>query len=218
MWGSNFTFLCDVNLGEQTIKAVYKPTQGERPLWDFPSETLAGREVSAYLVSEAGGWHMVPPTVFRADSQAGGGSLQFFVEHDPEYHYFNFTPEEKERLKPVVLFDEIINNTDRKGGHIIMDDNDHIWLIDHGVCFHAESKLRTVVWDFADQLIPEECLEQVSVFKDKLTPEQEVYQELAKHLSEIEIQAMIVRTDGLLKTKTFPSPSEGRRYYPWPPV
>ena len=218
MWGSNFTFLCDVILGEEAIKAVYKPTQGERPLWDFPSETLAGREVAAYLVSEAGGWHMVPLTVFRSDGQAGGGSLQFFVEHDPEYHYFNFTTEEKERLKPVVLFDEIINNADRKGGHIIMDDKDHIWLIDHGVCFHAEPKLRTVVWDFADQPIPDDCFEQIRVFRDKLTPEQEAYQELAEHLSEIEIQAMIVRTDGLLKTKTFPHQSEGRYSYPWPQV
>ncbi len=217
-WGSNFTFLCDVKRGEETIKAVYKPTQGERPLWDFPSETLAGREVAAYLVSEAGGWHMVPPTVYRADGQAGGGSLQFYVDHDPEYHYFNFTSEEKERLRPVVIFDEVINNTDRKGGHVVMDDEKHIWLIDHGVCFHEKSKLRTVVWDFANQQIPEDCLQQIRSFKEKLTPEQEVYQELVKHLSEIEIRAMIARIDKLVKTGIFPRPSGNRYSYPWPPV
>ncbi len=218
MWGSNYTFLCQVECGEPLLRAVYKPTRGERPLWDFPGETLAGREVAAYLVSEAGGWHMVPPTVFRQDGPEGSGSLQLFVDHDPDFHYFNFSQEERERLRPVDLFDIVINNTDRKGGHIFFDDDDHIWLIDHGVCFHVQPKLRTVVWDFANQPIPEDCQQQIRTLKDKLDPGQETHQELSEYLSPKEIQAMISRIDGLLQAGVFPGPSDRRYSYPWPPV
>jgi hypothetical protein len=218
MWGSNYTFLCQVECGEQLLRAVYKPTRGERPLWDFPGETLAGREVAAYLVSEAGGWHMVPPTVFRQDGPAGPGSLQLFVDHNPDFHYFNFTQEERERLRPVALFDIVINNTDRKGGHIFFDDDDHIWLIDHGVCFHVQPKVRTVVWDFANQPIPEGCQQQIRTLKDKLEPGQETRQELSEYLSQKEIQAMIARIDGLVQAGVFPGPSDRRYSYPWPPV
>jgi uncharacterized repeat protein (TIGR03843 family) len=218
MWGSNYTFLCQIRDGVCDLKAVYKPTRGERPLWDFPSESLAGREVAAYLISEAGGWQMVPPTVLREDGPAGTGSLQLFIDHDPEHHYFNFSAEEKERLEPVVLFDVIINNTDRKGGHIIFDEDDHIWLIDHGVCFHVHPKLRTVVWDFAGQPIAEKHLQQINSLKEKLAPGQETHEQLSCCLASEEIRAMISRIDGLLKTGVFPRPSEKRYSYPWPPV
>ena len=218
MWGSNYTFLCQIRDGVCDLKAVYKPTRGERPLWDFPSESLAGREVAAYLISEAGGWQMVPPTVLREDGPAGTGSLQLFIDHDPEHHYFNFSAEEKERLEPVVLFDVIINNTDRKGGHIIFGEDDHIWLIDHGVCFHAHPKLRTVVWDFAGQPIAEKHLQQIISLKEKLAPGQEPHEQLSHYLASEEIGTMISRINGLLKTGVFPRPSDNRYSYPWPPV
>jgi uncharacterized repeat protein (TIGR03843 family) len=218
MWGSNYTFLCQVKEGDHTIQAVYKPTQGERPLWDFPSESLAGREVAAYIISEAGGWGMVPPTVLRDDGPAGSGSFQFFVDHDPERHYFNFTDEEKERLRPVALFDVIINNTDRKGGHIIFDEDDHIWLIDHGVCFHIEPKLRTVIWDFAGQHVSQESIQQMQALKEKLVPNQKTHEHLCRYLAPQEIQAVVDRIDALLRTGIFPQPSHDRYSYPYPPV
>lgn len=218
MWGSNYTFLCQIQDGVCDLRAVYKPTRGERPLWDFPSESLAGREVAAYLISEAGGWHMVPPTVLREDGPAGTGSIQLFVDHDPEHHYFNFSAEERERLAPVALFDVVINNTDRKGGHIIFDEDDHIWLIDHGVCFHIHPKLRTVVWDFAGQPIAEEYLQHISVLREKLALGQVTREELYRHLSFEEVDAIITRIDRLQRAGVFPRPSERRYSYPWPPV
>jgi uncharacterized repeat protein (TIGR03843 family) len=218
MWGSNYTFLCQIQDEACDLRAIYKPTRGERPLWDFPSESLAGREVAAYLISEAGGWHMVPPTVLREDGPAGTGSLQLFIDHDHEHHYFNFSAEEKERLVPVVLFDVVINNTDRKGGHIIFDKDNHIWLIDHGVCFHIHPKLRTVIWDFAGQLIAETYLQQIESLKGKLASGQETHEQLSHHLTSGEIRAIVSRIDRLLRVGVFPHPSDNRYSYPWPPV
>jgi hypothetical protein len=218
MWGSNYTFLCQVQDGDCTVQAVYKPTQGERPLWDFPRESLAKREVAAYIISEAGGWGMVPPTIMREDGPAGPGSFQFFIDHDPERHYFNFTVEEKERLRPVALFDVIINNTDRKGGHVIFDDNDNMWLIDHGVCFHIEPKLRTVIWDFAGQKISSESMQQVLTLKEQLLPGQGAYEQLCRYLAPQEIQVVVDRIDALPRTGVFPRPSRDRYSYPYPPV
>jgi uncharacterized repeat protein (TIGR03843 family) len=174
--------------------------------------------VAAYLISEVGGWKMVPPTVLRNDGPAGTGSLQFFVDHDPEHHYFNFTAEEKERLRSVALYDVVINNTDRKGGHIIFDKDDHIWLIDHGICFHIQPKLRTVIWDFAGQPISEESIQQIVSLKEKLAPKHDFHNQLSQYLSTAEIKAMITRIDGLCKTGVFPRPSDRRYSYPWPPV
>jgi uncharacterized repeat protein (TIGR03843 family) len=108
MWGSNYTFAVEISHDGQILQGVYKPTQGERPLWDFPRESLARREVAAYLVSEALGWGFVPPTVYRDDGPMGSGSLQLYVEHDPEYNYFSFSKEDLQRLRPVALFDDRI--------------------------------------------------------------------------------------------------------------
>lgn len=218
MWGSNYTFLCDVTLEGETVKGVYKPVQGERPLWDFPSETLAGREVAAYLISKHGDWNLVPPTIYRKDGPSGAGSLQLFVDHDPEYHYFRFSKQDRDMLKPVALFDAVVNNTDRKGGHILVDPDNKFWLIDHGICFHAHPKLRTVVWDFADQPIPEESCGQIKSLREKLLPDQPLHTELTTYLSPVEIIAMIGRIDKLLKDGVFPRPIDKRYSYPWPPV
>jgi hypothetical protein len=122
LWGSNSTLLVHVAQDEQVISAVYKPTEGVRQLWDFDAHTLALREVAAFIVSEALGWDLVPPTVLRSDGPFGMGSLQVFVEHNPDYHYFNFSPEDRQRMRPVAAFDIVINNADRKGGEPIPED------------------------------------------------------------------------------------------------
>jgi hypothetical protein len=218
MWGSNYTFFCDVSYQGETIPAVYKPVRGERPLWDFPSESLGGREVAAYLVSEGGGWGMVPPTILREDGPAGPGSLQMYVEHDPEYHYFKFSEEDKARTRPVALFDAVANNTDRKAGHVLVGEDGHLWLIDHGVCFHAQPKLRTVIWDFAGLPLTEDERTQLAGLRDKLALDSDLYSSLTPYLSRREIVAISGRIDTLLAEGEFPYPSEEWPSMPWPPV
>lgn len=212
MLGSNYTFLVDVHHEGETIKAVYKPSKGEQPLWDFPDNTLALREAAAYHLSEALGFHIVPVTIYRDDGPHGPGSLQEYIEYDIEHHYFNFTAEDKQKLRPVVLFDFLANNADRKGSHVFFEDGtNHLYAIDHGICFHEEQKLRTVLWDFAGETIPDELLAPLSstvnwsaLFEPYLSPN--------------EIAALILRAEELLETKTFPRPLQGRRAYPYPPI
>jgi uncharacterized repeat protein (TIGR03843 family) len=217
LWGSNFTFLVQVSCGELQLAAVYKPVRGETPLWDFPPGTLASREVAAYWVSEALGLGMVPPTVLREEGPAGPGSLQLFVDADPERHYFTFSDQQKERLRPVALFDLVVNNADRKGGHILLGPGEHLWLIDHGLCFHQDYKLRTVVWDFVGQPIPQELLEDLRRALDDLQKGGQLRQHLEALLSPVEIQATIRRARALLEKAVFPEPGPGRPY-PWPLV
>ncbi len=218
MWGSNYTFLCTVAYQGESLQAVYKPVRGERPLWDFPSDTLSGREVAAYLLSEAGGWQMVPPTVYRQEAPAGPGSLQLFIEHDPEYHYFNFIPADKARLRPVALFDIVANNTDRKGGHILIDPQGKVWLIDHGICFHSEPKLRTVVWDFAGQPLTAEEDAQLAGLSAALGEAGVLRAKLGDYLTRREIHAMLRRIQALRQAGIFPVPEPGHYVIPWPPV
>jgi uncharacterized repeat protein (TIGR03843 family) len=216
VYGSNYTFLVELELEDAVIEAVYKPIEGERPLWDFPRGSLAQRETAAYHVCRALGWPFVPATVFRQDGPAGPGSLQQYVELDPERHYFNMSAEEKQQLKPVAVFDALINNADRKGGHVLLGDNDQIWLIDHGLCFHQEHKLRTVIWDFAGQPIPPELLERLASLLPQLA-EGELAQRLSTLISPAESGALSERCQRLLRQATFPSPGE-ERHYPWPLV
>lgn len=222
MWGSNYTFLLNAEHALGDLRAVYKPTQGVRPLWDFPSATLAKREVAAYIVSEALGWDLIPPTIYRDDGPFGAGSLQLFVEHDPEYHYFNFNEEEKQRLRPVVLFDYLVNNADRKGSHVLVDADNHIWLIDHGICFHVEDKLRTVIWDFEGTRIPKELLKDISNFAEKLHPTKgppsSLADQLSPYLNVQEINALAERAKSVIKMGIFIDAETNRRPYPWPPV
>lgn len=218
VWGSNYTFLVEVNGDGGPLAAVYKPARGERPLWDFPSGTLASREVAAYLVSLALGWDLVPLTVLRPDGPAGPGSLQVFVDADPEHHYFTFSDEEKQRLRPVAAFDLLINNADRKGGHVLLSPGGHLWLIDHGVCFHEEEKLRTVIWDFAGEPIPREILKDVERLQTGLAPGGELEGKLQSLLAPGEIRALERRAAALLASRQFPAPSDDRRPYPWPLV
>ena len=218
VWGSNYTFLAEVDKNGDSIQSVYKPSRGERPLWDFPPSSLARREAAAFLVSEALGWELVPPTVYRKQAPIGPGSLQLFIEHDPEQHYFNFNKIDRQRLRPVVLFDLLINNADRKGSHLLFDNHHHLWLIDHGVCFHAEDKLRTVIWDFAGEPIPEKLSEDIRKFYQSLAPDTNLYKELKELLSQKEIKALVKRTEHLTSLRQFPLPNPDERSFPWPPL
>ncbi|GAB4398005.1 MAG: SCO1664 family protein [Anaerolineales bacterium] len=219
LWGSNYTFLTQIQWEGVTLKGVYKPTKGERPLWDFPPATLAHREVAAYLVSKALGWNFVPPTVYRTQAPAGRGSLQLFVDHNPELHYFQFTAQQRAQLGQVALFDLLINNADRKGGHILLGNDGKFWLIDHGVCFHEEDKLRTVVWDFAGQPIAAQDTATLQIFAKKLTaPNSKLVAMLGKHLNPAEIAALQTRAEWLGTLTHYPNPPSNRRAIPFPPV
>ncbi len=220
MLGSNYTFLVNVRYQGRVLRAVYKPLRGEQPLWDFPDNTLACREVAAYLVSEALGFHFVPYTTLRDDGPFyGPGSLQQFIEYDADYHYFNFTEADKERLRPVVLFDLLANNADRKGSHVLVEKGTgKLWAIDHGLCFHHEEKLRTVLWDFAGEPIPVDLLNCLSEFPRLLAPDSGLRTALRPYLSVREVAALSARAKSLLNLKKFPAPPRDRRAYPYPPI
>jgi hypothetical protein len=212
---SNHTFLVELQ-SQPPILAVYKPTRGERPLWDFPERTLTRREVAAYIVSQQLGWQLVPETVYRRRKLPyGPGALQRFIVHNPQQHYFTFTQAQRQRLQPVAVFDLLLNNADRKGGHLLLDENDHLWAIDHGICFHTEPKLRTVIWDFAGQPIPAELLNDI---QSLLNQESALRAALNTLLRPGEIRALIRRAYTLLETQIFPLPTPHQRSYPWPPI
>ena len=218
--GSNYTFLVTVNHEGKYYPAVYKPLRGEQPLWDFPENTLAGREVAAYLVSESLGFHFVPFTTLRDDGPYGAGSLQQFIEYDPEYHYFNFTEEDRQLLKPVVLFDLLCNNADRKGGHVFFENDTHkLYAIDHGICFHEDDKLRTVLWDFSGKKIPEELLSRLSpILRRAQDDGRSLLTNLEPYLNPREISALCARAESIIKRGLFPRQPRDRRAMPWPPL
>ena len=216
--GFNYTFLASVEYQGAVIQAVYKPQEGEQPLWDFPDDTLAHREVAAYLVSEALGWKFVPETIYRREAPFGAGSLQRFIAHNPDYHYFNLQAEDLSRLRPVALFDILVNNADRKGSHLLFDESHNLWLIDHGLCFHVEEKLRTVIWDFAGEPIPEDLRADLKRFLAALqTPSGELAA-LKDHLSPNEITTLAARAANLITRETYPYPPQRRRAFPYPPI
>lgn len=214
-WGSNYTFLTRVADGALETLAIYKPRRGERPLWDFPDGTLCQRETAAFLVSETLGWHIVPPTVLR-DGPQGMGMVQLYVEHDPDKHYFTFGPEFRPQLQRIALFDHLINNADRKGGHCLLDAFGGIWAIDHGICFHTQPKLRTVIWDFAGEAIPATLINDLRKFMNRLGDHRFV-QEMAQFLNTSEIQTLCLRGERLIGAGIYPEPGPGRQY-PWPPI
>lgn len=216
-WGSNYTFLVNVCHKQGDIEAIYKPGRGERPLWDFPKGTLCLRERAAYLISEALSWHLVPPTILRKGPQ-GRGSLQHFVTHDPEAHYLTFQGQYIKQLQQIVLFDVIINNADRKSGHVLLGEDDRLWAIDHGVCFHTDYKLRTVIWEFAGEPIPANLASDLLTFQEWFEKaDSESYQEFCALVTPHEIAALIGRLNKLISRNIFPQPGPGR-HYPWPLV
>ncbi len=217
-YSSNYTFLVTVKLADVALMAIYKPQRGERPLWDFPDGTLCYRERAAFLTSQALGWDLVPPTALR-DGPRGLGSLQFFVDHDPQMNYFTFDAVLIPQLRVMALFDYVVNNADRKGGHCLLDAQGHLWGIDHGITFHALPKLRTVIWDFAGQPIPDRLLADLDTLCGKLTDPQHPYQrQLTDLLSRAEIDAFQARIRKALRARIFPEPGHSGPNYPWPPV
>lgn len=214
--GSNYTFLVKVTHAGREIQAVYKPQKGEQPLWDFPENTLAGREVAAYHVSQALGWELVPYTIFREDGPYGPGSLQQFIEYNPNYHYFNFKPADKEKLRPVALFDLITNNADRKGSHVFFEKSTrHLYAIDHGLCFNVVDKLRTVIWDFAGEPVPAEYLPAIQALA---SPADSLATELLRYLNADELAALCLRAEALAAATVFLQPPSNRRAFPYPPL
>jgi len=214
-YSSNYTFLARISQGKQMVPAVYKPRRGERPLWDFPSGTLAARERAAFLVSEAAGWHIVPPTILRSDGPLGDGSLQLFVEHDPDRHFFVLMEERLEDFMQFAAFDVVVNNADRKAGHVLEDENGKLWGVDHGVTFHEEPKLRTVIWSFADQPLGDSLRSALETLGAALADDTSLTRDLAQLLSPGEAAATLARVESLLVEDRFPSPGVDRPL-PWP--
>jgi hypothetical protein len=198
----------------QTVDAVYKPIAGERPLDDFPDGTLARREVAAFLVSEAAGWGIVPPTVLR-DGPFGQGAVQLWIEIDRSADVVAMVVNDDPRLRRIAVLDAAMNNTDRKGGHLIPVPGGHVYGVDHGVCFSTVPKLRTVLWGWRGQpLADDECagLERLAV-----ALRADLARELAPLLSRAEIAATRRRVDELLATRRFPYPRGDWPAIPWPP-
>lgn len=211
-WSSNGTYLVSLDEAAER-KAIYKPLHHERPLWDFPSG-LYKREIASYELSNALGWDVVPPTVLR-DGPHGEGSLQCFVDADFQQHYFTISDEAvyRDDLMAICVFDIVANNTDRKSGHCLVGKDGRIYAIDNGLSFHAEFKLRTVLWDFAGEEIPEALLADL----DRLATEG-----LPAAVGDLldddeERDACLQRVQLLLRSRRFPSDPTGRRY-PWPLV
>jgi hypothetical protein len=216
MYGSNYTFLVTVRHAGVETPAVYKPMRGEQPLWDFPAASLAGREVAAWLVSEALGFGFVPLTILR-DGPYGPGSLQQYIEHNPNLHYFTFKPADRPRLRSVALFDLLVNNADRKGSHILLQKRTRkLYLIDHGLCFHAEDKLRTVIWDFTGEDLPTELISTLETCRSLLPLS--LSAALQPYLTPQELAALNTRLEALLANPVFPNPPEDRRAFPYPPL
>ncbi len=214
---SNAIFLVRVNDGELESLAVYKPRQGERPLWDFDHGTLCLREVATFVLSQALGWPLVPPTVLR-DGPYGPGALQLYIEADYEANYFTFREERLADLLPVALFDVLVNNADRKGGHLLLDQSERIWAIDNALTFHTEPKLRTVIWDLSGEAIPEEYLADLRRLREELARESALREALGSLLAEDEITTLQNRLAELLESAKFPYPDPTRHQVPWPMV
>lgn len=223
---SNATLLCRLVHGaldaDEDLLAIYKPVRGETPLWDFPGGTLHRREVAAYELDRMLGWGQVPPTVLREDGPFGRGSVQLFVEHDPARHYFALVadpdPAIRCQLERMVVFDLITNNADRKGSHVLVDADGHVWLCDHGLTFHEATKLRTVAWDFVDAPIAVEHRQAAAALADRLDdPDDPGTRRLLELLRPEEVAATGRRAREFAATDRFPAPA-GPRPYPWPPL
>lgn len=212
-FSSNYVFLVKVAAPDGDLHAVYKPVRGERPLWDFPHGSLAAREVAAFLVSEAGGFGLVPPTVFRDDLPHGRGSLQSFIDHDPQRHYFVLLHEREKDLAEFAAFDIVINNADRKAGHVIEDGSGRLWGVDHGLSFNVEPKLRTVIWAFAGDPLPDAVENKLVALRERF--DDGLSDELSGLLSPEEIVETVARLDVILMDRTFPHP-QGPFHMPWP--
>ena len=215
-WSSNHTYLARVCRDGAEALAIYKPRRGERPLWDFPTGTLCQRETASYVLSEALGWSIVPFTLLR-DGPAGPGMVQQFVDHDPENHYFTLREAHADRCRQFALFDVVANNADRKSGHCLVGPDGHIWGIDHGLTFHCALKLRTVIWDYEGEPIPEALFADLTRVATDLDEDGEWSQRLRRLLAGEEMVAARGRLEWLLENRVFPPPFTDYPY-PWPMV
>jgi uncharacterized repeat protein (TIGR03843 family) len=236
---SNATLYCSVTLDGHSAACVYKPVAGERPLWDFPDGTLAGREVAAYTVSEATGWHLVPPTVLR-DGPLGPGMCQLWIEADdaglvdvvpqgrapagwlsvldalgPGGRPVELVHADTGQLRRMAVLDAVINNADRKGGHILPTLEGAVYGVDHGVCFSVDDKLRTVLWGWAGEPVDDEAVEVLERLQGQLGGD--LGSRLAELLTRREVRRTQQRVERLLRERTHPVPGEGWPAIPWPP-
>ncbi|HWH27805.1 MAG TPA: SCO1664 family protein [Mycobacteriales bacterium] len=211
---SNATLLCTVTLDEVEAACVYKPVAGERPLWDFPDGTLAGREVATYLVSEATGWGLVPPTVLR-DGPFGRGMCQLWVDVDESVDLVALARGDHPDLRRMAVLDAVVNNADRKGGHLLPRSDGRVQGVDHGVCFSVEDKLRTLLWQWRGHPLTGEAVESLHRLRADL--DGALGEALGEHLTPAEVRATRARVDRLLTTGVHPHPSEDWPAIPWPP-
>lgn len=241
---SNATWLARLGDPHTGELAIYKPIRGERPLWDFPDGSLAGRERSAYLVSELGGWQVVPPTILR-DGPAGPGMVQAWVGQldaparsivhlirvgsdpaglrpvlratDEDGSPLLVAHEDCEDVRSLAVLDCVLNNTDRKGAHVFRSEG-RLYAVDHGVTFHAEPKLRTVLWGWAGEELPAAEVARLRALRTELTDDAAAPAEIRSHLSRRELAALLERVDALVATGRFPLPGDDWPAIPWPPI
>jgi uncharacterized repeat protein (TIGR03843 family) len=211
---SNATLYCTVSLDGITAACVHKPIVGERPLWDFPDGTLAYREVSAYAVSVAMGWDIVPPTVLR-DGPFGLGMCQLWVDIDDSVDLAALARSDHPQLRRMAVFDAVVNNADRKGGHLLPTSDGHVYGVDHGVCFSVEDKLRTLLWRWRGKRLTEEAIDVLSGLRAQL--EGALGAALGEMLRRDEVLTTVDRVDRLLATRRHPMPSDAWPPVPWPP-
>ena len=211
---SNATLFVTITDGDDSMKAIYKPVAGERPLWDFPDGNLACRERAAFLIDNALGFNHVPKTILR-DGPFGVGMVQKWIDIDEEIELENFFRSNDPQLREVALFDAIINNTDRKIGHLIPEKGGHLYICDHGVTFHEDDKLRTVLWQWAGERFTAEEIKTLESLRGYL--ESQDANELRDLLTQDEIYAMNVRIEKLISTSLFPEPNPEWPHIPWPP-
>jgi uncharacterized repeat protein (TIGR03843 family) len=239
---SNTTLLADVTLGELTARCVYKPVRGERPLWDFPEGTLAGREVAAFELSHAVQWEVVPPTVLR-DGPLGEGACQLWIDEpddvspvvgfvpegdlpqgwrrvasaaDEDGHAYLLAHADHAALSRMALFDAVVNNADRKGGHVLNPGDGHLFGVDHGVSFHVENKLRTVLWGWIGEPVP--AAERDRLVRLRALLGGDLGASLCRLVTAAEVAATLRRVDRLLRTNVFPAPHGDWPAVPWPPI
>ncbi|HTR95807.1 MAG TPA: SCO1664 family protein [Trebonia sp.] len=214
---SNATLFCTIRSHGAVANCVYKPIAGERPLWDFPTGSLAGREVAAYAVSKAAGWNFVPPTVMR-DGPFGPGMCQLWIDIDESVDVIGLARRtDHASLREMAVFDAVINNADRKIGHLLPVADGHLYGCDHGICFAEEYKLRTVLWQWRGEQLPERAVETLRRLSDGLAADGWLAEDLAQYLTSAEVAATAARVEVLLASRIHPLPPEDWPAVPWPP-
>lgn len=217
-WSSNYTYLVKIKCGDVEYPGIYKPQCGERPLWDFEDGSLCKREVAAYELSAYLGFPNIPVTVLRTDGPQGLGMVQQFIEHKRRENFFTLRDRCRAEMQKIAIFDALINNTDRKGGHVLIDTGGKVWAIDHGVTFHQDPKLRTVIWDFVDEPIPAPLMARLEKLRGALRGGDAIRAQLEALLARSEVRALSTRLNELLRQRVYPSPPEDWPHIPWPPV